>query len=75
MDDEETWQGEGEWTNDGEEVEGDVKDESAAYLEFLNEEVRSMLLQETLMLIRTIRRRNSERSAMLTMTISRKRVC
>ena len=41
VDDEETWEGEGEWNNDGEEVEGDVKDESAAYLEFLNEEVRT----------------------------------
>ena len=40
MDDEETWEGEGEWNNDGDEIEGDVKDESAAYLEFLNEEVR-----------------------------------
>ena len=34
-----TWEGEAEWTNDADEVEGDVKDESAAYLEFLNEEV------------------------------------
>ena len=38
-DDEETWDGEVEWAADGEEVEGDVKDESAAYLDFLNEEV------------------------------------
>ena len=38
-DDQETWEGEAEWNNDGDEVEGDVKDDSAAYLEFLNEEV------------------------------------
>ena len=36
----ETWGPDEEWTNDGEEeAEGDVKDESAAYLDFLNEEV------------------------------------
>ena len=38
--DEETWETEGDWNNDGDEVEGDVRDESAAYLEFLNEEVQ-----------------------------------
>ena len=37
-DDEEEWDGE-TWTNEGEDAE-DVKDESAAYLEFLKEEVR-----------------------------------
>ncbi len=36
---EEDWGGEADWTNEGDEAE-DVKDESAAYLEFLNEEVR-----------------------------------
>ena len=36
---EEEWEGEAEWALDGEDAEGDVKDESAAYLEFLNEEV------------------------------------
>ena len=35
----EEWEGEVAWTNDGDEGEGDVKDGSAAYLEFLNEEV------------------------------------
>ncbi|MCJ1334965.1 hypothetical protein MMC09_000231, partial [Bachmanniomyces sp. S44760] len=41
-DDPETWDGEGEseWAADGDEAEGDVKDESAAYLEFLNEEAQ-----------------------------------
>ena len=39
-DEQDTWEGEAEWANDADEVEGDVKDESAAYLEFLNEEVR-----------------------------------
>ncbi|KAK7530338.1 armadillo-type protein [Phyllosticta citribraziliensis] len=33
----EEWEGEGDWNNEGEEAE-DVKDESTAYLEFLNEE-------------------------------------
>ncbi|KAI9871437.1 MAG: hypothetical protein M1830_002913 [Pleopsidium flavum] len=36
---EEEWEADTEWNNDGEEAEGDVKDESSAYLEFLNEEV------------------------------------
>ncbi len=35
----EEWEGDVAWANDGDEGEGDVKDESAAYLEFLNEEV------------------------------------
>lgn len=38
-DDQEEWDGEASWAVDGDDVEGDVKDESAAYLEFLNEEV------------------------------------
>ena len=37
----ETWDGEGEWNNENEEPEGDVKDESAAYLEFLNDQACS----------------------------------
>ena len=37
-DEQEEWEGDAAWTNDGDEGEGDVKDESAAYLEFLNEE-------------------------------------
>ncbi|KAJ4305044.1 Nonsense-mediated mRNA decay protein 5 [Kalmusia sp. IMI 367209] len=37
--DEEEWGDENEWTNEPEEAE-DVKDESAAYLEFLNEEAQ-----------------------------------
>ena len=38
-DEAETWEGEGEWTTEGDEVEGDGKDESSAYLEFLNDQV------------------------------------
>lgn len=38
-DEEEEWEGDVEWAVDGDGDEGDVKDESAAYLEFLNEEV------------------------------------
>lgn len=41
-DDDEEWEGEAEWSNENEEAEGDVKDESAAYVEFLNEEVRCL---------------------------------
>ena len=41
--DQEAWEGEAEWANDADDAEGDVKDESAAYLEFLSEEVRSVL--------------------------------
>jgi hypothetical protein len=33
------WEQEQDWNNEAEEAEGDIKDESAAYLEFLNEEV------------------------------------
>ena len=36
---EEEWEADTEWNIDGEDAEGDVKDESSAYLEFLNEEV------------------------------------
>ncbi|MCJ1365361.1 hypothetical protein MMC16_004482 [Acarospora aff. strigata] len=36
---EEEWEADTEWNIDGEDAEGDVKDESTAYLEFLNEEV------------------------------------
>lgn len=38
-DDEEEWEQDADWNHEPEEVD-DVKDESAAYLEFLNEEVR-----------------------------------
>ncbi|KAF2097936.1 ARM repeat-containing protein [Rhizodiscina lignyota] len=38
-DEEEEWEGEGEWENDNDEAE-DVKDESSAYLEFLQEEAQ-----------------------------------
>lgn len=34
----EEWEQEADWSNEADEVE-DVKDESAAYLDFLNEEV------------------------------------
>lgn len=36
---EEGWEGNGNWTGEGEEVEEDVKDENVAYIEFLHEEV------------------------------------
>ncbi|KAF2145110.1 uncharacterized protein K452DRAFT_316224 [Aplosporella prunicola CBS 121167] len=36
---EEEWEGDGDWNNEGDEVE-DIKDESTAYLEFLNEEAQ-----------------------------------
>lgn len=42
-DEEEEWGEEAEWANDAEEVE-DVKDESSAYLDFLNEEVSFLAL-------------------------------
>ena len=38
-DDDGDWEGEGEWANDGDEAEGDVKDETSAYLEFLQDQV------------------------------------
>ena len=38
-DEQEEWDRDIAWTNDGDDGEGDVKDESAAYLEFLEEEV------------------------------------
>lgn len=48
-DEEATWQGDdAAWSNDLDEAEaeGDVKDESAAYLEFLHEEVRCFSLYQ-----------------------------
>lgn len=39
-DDQEEWDGKATWAADGDDGEGDVPDESAAYLEFLNEEVK-----------------------------------
>lgn len=39
--DQDEWDGDTAWANDGDDGEGDVKDENAAYLEFLNEEVSS----------------------------------
>ena len=41
---EETWADESQWNNDDNEPEADVKDENAAYLEFLQEEVRNSSL-------------------------------
>lgn len=46
-DEENDWDGEVEWTDQDETeaaVDGDVPDESAAYLDFLNKEVRQSLL-------------------------------
>jgi len=37
-DEEEEWEGDADWENENDEAE-DIKDESTAYLEFLNEEV------------------------------------
>lgn len=42
---EEEWEGDNDWNNDADEAE-DVKDESAAYLEFLNEEVPVIMQNE-----------------------------
>jgi hypothetical protein len=42
---EEEWEGDNDWNNDADEAE-DVKDESAAYLEFLNEEVHVIMQNE-----------------------------
>lgn len=42
---EEEWEGDNDWNNDADEAE-DVKDESAAYLEFLNEEVHVTMQNE-----------------------------
>jgi hypothetical protein len=41
------WEQEQDWNNEADEAE-DVKDESAAYLEFLNEEVRCSSMRELL---------------------------
>ncbi|KAF2084997.1 ARM repeat-containing protein [Saccharata proteae CBS 121410] len=38
-DEEEEWEGDADWANEGDEIE-DVKDESSAYLDFLNEEAQ-----------------------------------
>lgn len=41
-DEQEEWDRDVAWANDGDDGEGDVKDESAAYLEFLEEEVGAL---------------------------------
>lgn len=41
FDDDEEWEGDGDWDNEADETE-DVKDESSAYLEFLTEEVSQL---------------------------------
>ena len=40
----EAWDGDGEWTNENDETEGDAKDESSAYLEFLNDQVCTLTI-------------------------------
>lgn len=54
-DEDAAWQGEEDaaWTNDLDEgeAEGDVKDESAAYLEFLNEEVNSRMYPDPIAIL------------------------
>ena len=52
-DEQEEWEGDAAaWTNDADEAEGDVKDESAAYLEFLSEEVSHLYSFDTFDLLR-----------------------
>ncbi len=68
-DEQEEWEGDVAWTNDADEVEGDVKDESAAYLEFLNEEVSNHVSHDSLDSLTAIHRpRNSALSMTMTTT-------
>lgn len=67
-----------EWAVDGDGDEGDVKDESAAYLEFLNEEVGYDDLQSSLRIPLTkgrLRLKSSEVWVTMMMTSSKKRAC
>lgn len=56
--DEEDWEGDNDWNNEADEAQ-DVKDESAAYLEFLNEEVSSYKVREALRYLILARPKNS----------------
>lgn len=66
----EEWEQEADWNNEADEAE-DVKDESAAYLEFLNEEVRA-LISIALLITDVIRPKNFLLSMTMT-TMSWKR--
>jgi importin-7 len=50
-DDDEEWEGEIDWTTEETEESGDVKDEGAAYLDFLNKEVRHSNMNTAVSLI------------------------
>jgi hypothetical protein len=54
--DEDEWEGETEWDNENDEAE-DVKDESTAYLEFLNEEARKQTLKGAVRRVMSVVRR------------------
>ena len=74
-DNDSTWDGgEAEWANDGDEAEGDVKDENAAYLEFLSEEVGYYLEFERLT-TKSSRPRNSATRVMKRTKFLARRTC
>jgi hypothetical protein len=68
------WEQEADWTAEADEAEGDVKDESAAYLEFLNEEVLFPPFRDQNHILMECRLRSSPRSTMTTMTSSKRKV-
>ena len=68
----EEWEQEADWNNEADETE-DVKDESAAYLDFLNEEVSSAFLMFKFQADHS-RRKSSVRSMMMTMTSWKRKV-
>jgi hypothetical protein len=61
------WEQEQDWNNETEEAEGDIKDESAAYLEFLNEEVGHSFLRHLSTVLTSPRLKSSVASAMTMM--------
>lgn len=70
-DDDEEWAQEVDWSNEGEDETEDIKDESQAYLDFLNEEVCSHTPVSTVAWINCFNRHRS--SALMTMMMSSRR--
>lgn len=69
----EEWEQEQDWNNETDEVEGDIKDESAAYLEFLNEEVRRLCMMRHMITVLILPRLKSSLPLATTMTTSLKK--
>jgi hypothetical protein len=71
---EDEWEGDGDWANENDETE-DIKDESTAYLDFLNQEVCTKQIRTGVTLKEDLcRRRNSMPLMRMKKTSLKKRV-